>query len=102
MKIFNKSIFGTDADYFMALSCEEKKQWIRDNTNVTNEDLICEFVKNANRGKDECDECKKKKANGNTSARNAKQAKSVKSADVAKDGSNGSVSTGTEAEADKV
>ena len=62
MKVFNTEIFGADADYFMSLSCDDKKKWVLDNTNQTNETLICQFVENVSRGTDECEGCKKAKA----------------------------------------
>ncbi len=65
MQIFNVHIYGKDADWFMALGCAKKKEWIKANTNQTNETLIDNFVKNCNRGNDdECLDCKKAKLNG--------------------------------------
>jgi hypothetical protein len=59
MEIFNKQIFGSDADYFVnELSIIEKINWIKANTNQQNEDLICEFIENLTRGKDvQCLNC---------------------------------------------
>jgi hypothetical protein len=65
MKIFNVEIFGSDADYFIALSCEAKKKWILDNTNVTDKTLIKEFIESVVRGTDECEGCKKSKTKSN-------------------------------------
>lgn len=63
MQIFDKHIFGTDADWFMTLSCAKKKEWIKANTNQHHDSLIEDFVKSLVRGKDdECDGCKKAKA----------------------------------------
>lgn len=64
MQVFNVHIYGKDADWFMNLGCAKKKDWIKANTNQTNEDLIDKFVKNCNRGNDdECLDCKKAKQN---------------------------------------
>lgn len=64
MQIFNVDIFGSDADWFMEQSCADKKTWIKKNTNVTDSELIDNFVKTCNRGKDdECAGCKKAKEN---------------------------------------
>lgn len=64
MQVFNVNIFGKDADWFMSLGCQAKKDWIKANTNQTNDDLIDKFVKNCNRGNDdECLDCKKAKSN---------------------------------------
>lgn len=64
MQVFNVHIFGKDADWFMSLGCQAKKDWIKANTNQTNDDLIDKFVKNCNRGSDdECLDCKKSKQN---------------------------------------
>lgn len=63
MKIFNVTINGKDADNFMDLSCDAKKEWIKANTNQQNDDLINAFIKSVKRGTDEeCQGCKDKKA----------------------------------------
>ena len=65
MQVFNVHIYGKDADWFMSLGCDAKKDWIKANTNQTNETLIDNFVKNCNRGNDnECLDCKRTKQNG--------------------------------------
>ena len=68
MTIFNIQIWGDDADRFMALSCEQKKVYIKKHTNQQNDELIKQFIKTALRGNyDECHGCKeaKKVNNGN-------------------------------------
>lgn len=62
MKIFNVEIFHSDADHFLALSCADKKEWIKENTNQTNDELIEEFIKTVVKGEDECAGCKKAKS----------------------------------------
>ena len=62
MNIFNKQIFGSDAEWFLAQSCAKKKEWIKKNTNQTNDVLIDEFIKAIRPDKDgECQGCKDKK-----------------------------------------
>jgi len=62
MTIFNVQIFGSDADWFLAQSCAKKKEWIKKNTNQTNDVLIDEFLKAIRPDKDgECQGCKDKK-----------------------------------------
>ena len=76
MKITNNiEIFGQDADNFMLLSCSEKKAWIKDNTEVKDDEQIDQIVKNLNRGKDECDDCKKSKQKPISVKPNSKQAR---------------------------
>lgn len=53
MEIFGKHIFSTDADWFLNLSKEEKKQWILNRTTQTNETLIDEFLDNLKPSTDE-------------------------------------------------
>lgn len=62
MNIFNKQLFGSCADWFLAQSCAKKKEWIKKNTNQTNDILIDEFLKAIRPDKDgECQGCKDKK-----------------------------------------
>ncbi len=44
MEIFNVQIFGDDAKGFLHLSCSAKKEWIKTNTNQSNDVLIEEFL----------------------------------------------------------
>ena len=44
MVIFNKEIFGEDAEWFLNQCCKGKRKWILENTNVTDENLIKEFL----------------------------------------------------------
>ena len=70
MNIFNKQIFGSDADWFLAQSCAKKKEWIKKNTNQTNDVLIDEFIKAIRPDKDgECQGCKDKKLKNETVAK---------------------------------
>jgi len=72
MVVFNIEIWGEDADRFMALSCPNKKKWIKENTNQQNDALIDEFLKYAVRGTDdECAGCKKAKADASIAKTNA-------------------------------
>ena len=62
MVIFNVEIWQKDADNLMALSCADKKKWIKTHTNQQNDTLIEEFLKSVNRGNDEeCHGCKQAK-----------------------------------------
>ena len=70
MTIFNVQIFATDADFFMSLSCAKKKEWIKKNTNQTNDVLIDEFITAIRPDKDgECQGCKDKKLKNETVAK---------------------------------
>ena len=67
MEIFGKHIFGTDADAWLRLCKEQKKEWILKYTNQKDETLIDEFVKNPKISKEcKCLDCGK---NGNISKR---------------------------------
>jgi len=62
MQIFNIEIFGETADKFMAMSCADKKKFIKENSNQQSDELIDEFLKSVNRGNDEeCHGCKEAK-----------------------------------------
>lgn len=62
MQVFNVEIWGEDADKFMALSCSDKKKWIKKHSNQQSDVLIEEFLKSVNRGNDdECHGCKQAK-----------------------------------------
>ena len=74
MEIFNKQIFGSDADEFMKLTTCQKKEWIKKHTNAKDDQQILEFIKNATKGKDcQCLDCGKEKKNGNISKGNEPQ-----------------------------
>ena len=80
MEIFNKQIFGSDAEAFLTLCKEEKKQWILDNTSQKNDILIDDFIKNPKISKEcKCLDCGKNKSNepNQISAKVAKVAKSI-------------------------
>jgi hypothetical protein len=67
MEIFGKHIFGTDADAWLKLCKDQKKEWILKYTNQKDENLIDEFVKNPKISKEcKCLDCGK---NGNISKR---------------------------------
>jgi hypothetical protein len=62
MEIFNKHIFGSDADYFKQLSVIEQVNWIKKNTNQQNDDLINEFLSNIPENNDKnCIDCGNKR-----------------------------------------
>lgn len=62
MDIFNIKIWGETADKFMAMSCADKKKFIKENSNQQSDELIDEFLKSVNRGNDEeCHGCKEAK-----------------------------------------
>ena len=44
MEVFNKQIFGVDAERFLAKTSEEKKEWILKHTNQRNESIIKQFI----------------------------------------------------------
>lgn len=75
MEIFGKHIFGTDADAWLRLCKEQKKEWILKYTNQKDEKLIDEFVKNPKISKEcKCLDCGK---NGNISKRVSEEVATV-------------------------
>jgi hypothetical protein len=75
MEIFGKHIFGTDADAWLKLCKEQKKEWILKYTNQKDENLIDEFVKNPKINKEcKCLDCGK---NGNISKRVSEEVATV-------------------------
>ena len=75
MEIFGKHIFGTDADAWLKLCKEQKKEWILKYTNQKDENLIDEFVKNPKISKEcKCLDCGK---NGNISKRVSEEVATV-------------------------
>ena len=75
MEIFGKHIFGTDAEQWLKLCKEQKKEWILKYTNQKNENLIDEFVKNPKISKEcKCLDCGK---NGNISKRVSEEVATV-------------------------
>jgi hypothetical protein len=75
MEIFGKHIFGTDADAWLKLCKEQKKEWILKYTNQKDENLIDEFVKNPKISKEcKCLDCGK---NGNISKRISEEVATV-------------------------
>jgi hypothetical protein len=65
MEIFGKHIFGSDAEQWLKLCKEQKKEWVFKYTNQTDETLIDEFIKNPKITKEcKCLDCGK---NGNIS-----------------------------------
>lgn len=64
MEIFGKHIFGTDAEGWLKLCKEKKREWILKHTNQTDESLITEFINNPKISKDcHCFDCGKHKEN---------------------------------------
>jgi hypothetical protein len=62
MEIFNKHIFGSDADYFKQLSVIEQVNWIKKHTNQQNDDLINEFLSKIPENNDKnCIDCGNKR-----------------------------------------
>lgn len=61
IQIFDKQLFGSDAEAFLSWDCAQKKQWIKDNTNQKNDALIDEFLLTVRNSDDECIGCKEKK-----------------------------------------
>ena len=62
MEIFDKQIFGEDAQEWLKLTKEEKTNWILNNTNQKDASLIAEFVNNPSISKDvHCLDCRDKK-----------------------------------------
>src|SRR5574343_12923 len=45
MNIFNFRLNGSDAEYYKALTKCKKKDWIKENTGVIDDELIDEFLK---------------------------------------------------------
>lgn len=65
MEIFGKHIFGNDAEAWLKLCKDQKKEWILKYTNQTNEALIDEFINNPKISKEcKCLDCGKNKKNG--------------------------------------
>lgn len=90
MEIFGKHIFGTDADDWLKLCKDKKKEWILKHTNQNDENLIDEFVKNPKISKEcKCLDCGK---NGNISKRISKE---VATDVVGSEASGNSVGTNT-------
>ena len=89
MEIFNKNIFGSDADEFMQLSSCDKLAWIKKHTNQQNDEIIKEFIKVATKGKEcKCLDCGKY---GNISKKYATEiADSVNDSEVTTNGKRGS------------
>lgn len=46
MEIFNKQIFGSDAEEWLQLPTMQQVEWIKSNTNQQSDDLIDEFLSN--------------------------------------------------------
>ena len=44
MQIFNIELFGTDEQWFCNLTITEQIEWIKNNTNQNNDELINEFL----------------------------------------------------------
>lgn len=60
IEIFGKIIYGSDAELWLKLCKQEKKDWILKNTNQKNEVLIDEFINNPSISKNcKCVNCGK-------------------------------------------
>jgi len=58
MEIFNKQIFGSDADWFLEQPTMAQVEWIKKHTNQQNDDIIDEFLSNITKGTDKnCLDC---------------------------------------------
>jgi len=65
MEIFDRQLFGSDAEQWLKLCKEQKREWILKHTSQKDESLITEFINNPKISKDcKCLDCgKNKKAN---------------------------------------
>jgi len=78
LDIFGKLIFGSDADEWLKLCKEQKREWILKRTNQTNEEAINEFINNPNISKDcKCLDCGKHKENGSIGKRVSEEVATV-------------------------
>lgn len=76
MEIFNKHLFGKDAEQWLKLCKDSKKEWILKHTNQSNETLIDAFIQNPKISKEcKCLDCGK---NGNISKEKNKVVKKSK------------------------
>jgi hypothetical protein len=68
LDIFGKLLFGSDADAWLKLCKEQKREWILKRTNQRNEEAINEFINNPNISKEcKCLDCGKHKEDGSIS-----------------------------------
>ena len=80
MEIFGKHIFGTDADAWLKLCKDQKKEWILKHTNQNDETLIDEFIKNPKISKEcKCLDCGK---NGNISKGISKEVEPINTSET--------------------
>jgi len=78
MEIFGKHIFGNDAEAWLKLCKEQKKEWILKHTKQTDTSIIEEFINNPKISKEcKCLDCGKSKNNGNKSDRIPKEVTTV-------------------------
>jgi len=78
MEIFGKHIFGKDAEAWLKLCKEQKKEWILKRTKQTNEALITEFINNPNISKEcKCLDCGKANKNESVSVGVSKEVATV-------------------------
>lgn len=74
IQVFNKILFGSDAEAFLALDVNAKVNFIKKNTNQSNDDLINEFLTNLLMYKNQgeiCIGCKLQKDGDNIGKGNA-------------------------------
>lgn len=57
IQVFNKILFGSDAEAFLALDVNAKVNFIKKHTNQSNDDLINEFLTNLPMYKEQGDIC---------------------------------------------
>jgi hypothetical protein len=78
MEIFNKHIFGSDAEEWLKLSKDEKTKWIKTHTNQSSDELINELIETLKKDcKCGCIDCGKNKDNGNISKTNVVEDKAI-------------------------
>jgi len=79
MEIFDKQIFGNDAEQWLKLCKEQKKEWILKYTSQNDVEKIKEFIDNAKISKDcKCLDCGK---NGNISKEISTETKTITNVD---------------------
>ena len=64
IEIFNVQLFGSDADFFLNLSKEDKRLWILSNTNQKSEILIHDFLCTCKKSGKKCTDCGKNISSG--------------------------------------
>jgi hypothetical protein len=92
MEIFGKHIFGNDAEAWLKLCKDKKKEWILKYTNQKNEALIDEFVNNPKISKEcKCLDCGKNKKNGISNGISEETTTAIEPIEVGTDSSGDSI-----------